>query len=419
MSALAFFPWLSLNSNIGLKGYRLIRYERGDSPGIEQETVDGILQAYLHQETKPVPKATLLLKDGRGVIEDISDDEVADRFEVAELVALAGLAAREYFLPTRYSNRETFNLVVQRFTGRGHGVGVTSRRRDGSTSAYVSPSQNRVRRPLSQNGVSNVMVDEALLRALLAAREHKNWEHLSEAVYFFGRANTDSDVVSEESECVEMVGAFERLLGCSRSKEDDLARRFMALWQPVQWIDPAQCSRIPARIRSLRVAETWIRDFFGYRGFHAHGRRRVQRPTAWSRHEHLLLGAYAFPLLVKLWLAKRGLYEVTDRDESDIDVFEALTCANHFEVQSEEEIPRHPWNEIRGSVGLRRAIERGWKKVSGEATGQEGSGADSRKALEKGGPGGGAAHVGRRQARPVRKKREKRNAGKRKGVRNR
>ena len=365
MGALAFFPWFSLDSDVTVGGYRLSRYIRGNQPGREQETIDEILQAYLEGETRAIRQATLLHKEGSELLADLADEEMADLFEVAEVVSFAGLASREYFAPARYSNRETFNLVVQRFQGRGQGVGVISRRRDGSTRAYVSPSQNRVRRPISQNGVSAVALDGGLLTALLEARDHDDWEHLSEAVYFFGRANTDSDVVSEESECVEMVGAFERLLQCFHGKEHELAEAFMALWQPTEWLDPAGCDRIPAAQRDRRVAESWLRDFFGHRGFHAHGRRAVSRPTIWSRSEHLLLGAYAFPLLVRLWLAKRGLYTLTDRDQDDIDIFEQLVCARLFR-EGDDESTSYPWNEIRSLGAIRRVVRRSWRKLLGE-----------------------------------------------------
>jgi len=370
MSMLAFFPWLTLESDLAIEGYHLLRFHRGSLPGKEQQTIDGVLEAYLEGETRSVSRATILTTDDRGIIDELSDEQMADVFEVAELVAFAGLAGREYFLPggMKYCNRETFNLIVQRFQSTSQGVAVFSRRRDGSTHTYVTASQNRVRRPISQYGVSGVGLDVSFLTALIQARDHQDWEHLTEAIYFFNKANTDSDLVSEESECVEMVGAFERLLQCFHGKEDEVAQRFLALWEPSEWLEPVSCERVPADKRGRPVVETWLRDFFGYRGFHAHGRKAIWRPTIWSRREHLLLGAYGFSLLVKLWLKERSLYQLTDRDEPDIDVFEKLICGKHFEPQPDDEAPHYPWHEIRGTAAFHRAFERGWKTMFGATT---------------------------------------------------
>jgi hypothetical protein len=368
MSALAFFPWLALETDMSIEGYHLLRFIRGQEPGLEQETIDGVLEAYLGGEMRPVPRATILTIAGRDILADLEDDQMAELFEVGELVAFTGLASREYFMPGGYANRETFDLIVQHFTGRGQGVGVLSRRRDGTATTYVSPGQNRVRRPRSQYAVTHVRLNERFLGALVCARDHEDWEHLAESIYFFNKANTDSDVVSEESECVEMVGAFERLLQCYHGKEHELAEAFCDLWQPSAWLDRALCTRVSEEQRDRPVAETWIRDFFVYRGFHAHGRRAIRRPTVWSRREHLLLGAYAFPLLVKLWLRKRELYELADDDESDIDIFEQLACADHFAPQPGDEVPDYPWIAIRGRNAFHRALERGWKHVFGDTT---------------------------------------------------
>jgi hypothetical protein len=368
MSMLAFFPRLKLEADLTVEGYRLLRFERGRLPGREQLAIDSVLEAYLEGENRAVRRATVLTGGERGLTDDLTDDEMADLFEVADLVAFAGLAGREYFVPVSYTNRETFSFIVQQFQSTGGGVAVRSRRRDGATQSYFSASQNRVRRPLSQHGVGGVSLSPAVVSALLQARGHKDWEHLSEAIYFFNRANTDSDLVSEESECVEMAGAIERLLRCYHGREDELIERFLALWKPATWLDPTLCERIPADRRRPSVVEAWLRDFFGYRGFHAHGRREVRRPTVWSRREHLLLGAFAFPLLVKLWLNERELYALTEQDEVDIDILERLICAKHFEPQPEDAPHEHPWPGIRGEAAFHRAFERGWKKHSGDTT---------------------------------------------------
>ena len=69
--------------------------------------------------------------------------------------------------------------------------------------------------------------------------------------------------------------------------------------------------------------------------------------------EHLLLGSYIFPLLVKCKLSRAGLYTLTDRDQDDIDVFERLACVELFPqvsddpTNAEDESREFSWNEVR------------------------------------------------------------------------
>lgn len=104
----------------------------------------------------------------------------------------------------------------------------------------------------------------------------------------------------------------------------------------------------------MSIAEVWIRDFFRHRGNLSHGRRTTMHPALWTAREHLLLGAYAFPLLVKCLLARQGRYELSVEERCDVDVFEELACASLFEQEADEEqghggagLLSWPWHRIR------------------------------------------------------------------------
>lgn len=93
------------------------------------------------------------------------------------------------------------------------------------------------------------------------------------------------------------------------------------------------------------VREIWLRDLCNLRGNVAHGKIGEAYKPIWSIRNHLLLASYAFPLVLKSFLATKGVYTLTPEDQFDIDVFEQLACEEHFSDLPEDR--SHPWNIMR------------------------------------------------------------------------
>lgn len=356
---LPFFPWLRIRpemSPLSVGRYKLLRFVRGREPGApDQIAVDAVLEPYVADaRDQPVEQATLLQLNGHPLTADLTDAEVSDCFEFAELVALAGLSARRFFQPLGYTNRDVFTFVVQAFTEPGAGIGLHARRRDGGTGIYAAPGVYRVRQPYHIPTFEPAGLGVPLLEALLRARESKDWEPIGDALTFFNRANTDGEFVPEQWEIVATVGAFERLLE-SDHKEDNLVREFLKVWPA--GADQPPCDRVPPERRGGRsILSVWLRDLFQQRSASAHGKLAAGGSPLWQIREHLLLGAFAFPLLVKVRLARAGHYALNDRDRTDIEVFELLICADHFQPREDGEVPQYPWNEIREGTYSRRML---------------------------------------------------------------
>ena len=205
-------------------------------------------------------------------------------------------------------------------------------------------------------------VDIPLLNALVQAQgelDQKIWNAYFEAIVNYGVANRDSPDLTLQIEAVLMTGAFERLFDLRRGKEDDLAHSFAAALQPAEEVATETCSRFSTPdaqsflSKHPSVRNAWIRDFFRLRGNLAHGLIAPGYRSRWTLQEHLLLGSYIFPLLVKCKLSRDGLYILTDLDHDDIDVFERLACVELFPQVSnsptgaEAESREFPWNEVR------------------------------------------------------------------------
>lgn len=369
MAMLAFLPWLTLSKKayIALHGFELLPYVRGRLPADKdpdlQRALDLVLEPYMDQTNHSVKSATILRLSTHGIINDLTADERDELFAFTELLALAGLASRDFFghgFP--YVNRDDFMLIIQSFSDPAGGVAYDARRRDGSTKGYIPRGSYRVQAPLYVNDSTLAEPDMALLDSLLGFRAQNEWPQYWEAILMFNHANTDSSQVPDHQEAVMMVGAFEMLLGLRSGKEHELAEAFHHGFSPQRDLTVDKCARLsspPALLERYKknrsVREAWIRDFFRMRGALSHGATKPQAPSAWSLREHLLLGAYAFPQLVKLALASRKFYVLTKDDRFDVEVFEELVCSPNLfaQVSGRGQAKEWPWDQIRREGGWR------------------------------------------------------------------
>ena len=366
MSALAFFPWLEVRDAVDVGPIHLLNYRRGASPGGEaQRILDIVTEPYVATKGHPIERATLFRYDGKDLLASLEDPEIQDAFELAGLVTTAGLGARSFFR-TEYWSRDHFQFTIQAFGQPGHGAFIQIRRLDGHTGVRVVQDALVVARPVHAIGTSPVRIDTTVLAALIAAREDDEWPRFREASQTFNLASTDSSDVPIELALTLVNGALEQVLGADAGKENELADRFDALFRPAERIGLTDCARLSsptlgkfARTRS--VAEAWLRDLFRLRGDLAHGRLSVRYPSVWDVREHLLLAGFIFPLLLKLALAERGHYEMTEKDAGLVDAFEELCCADHFTDLTESDDDGRPgdaWHSAIMSARLRRIIER-------------------------------------------------------------
>ena len=385
MSTLAFFPWLQISEVVSMEGFELIPYQRGVEPAgegtKEQSTLDQLLNPY-YSGGSPVEVATILRIGGQELTRDLSEEERTSLFTFSELLSAAGLAAREFFSFGNYQNRNNFRLVIQGFSGEKGGANITTRRRNGSANQNWNGNSYRVQKPEHISLHGHNPIDFSLLRSLMASREHQYWQRIYESIISFNLANTDSPDISENIEAVLLNGALERLLGCNRGKEDDLAERFSAALAPTEDKHPSSsCAQLSAYVdrskKSSCIRDVWIRDLWRLRGNLAHGKIESPHKPVWNLRNHLLLGSFVFPLTLKSQLQSIGFYSLTDQDQKAIDIFELLACEDHFAPVEHPSIPgSHPWNRIKKEFDLlclRRKLAEEVKKHFGDETEDEGS----------------------------------------------
>jgi len=356
---LCFFPWLKIREKKAFDGFELIPYKRGasiDSLDKEQvEAVDLTTQPFVTLKDQPVTDCTLLRVSSNGVTEDLNDEERDAAFLFAELIAVSCLSIRDFFQYGRYCNRDNFSLFIQRYEQKPKHVAILSKRRDGTTWNSLPLDKYRVQKPEHVHLSDTIKIDENLLNSLLLSKDLEEWDKITDSLLFYNLANRDSPDARDFTEIIFLVSAFERLISTKPGNEDALAEGLVSLLVPKKEIPLTGCERIAAmdqdRFRnSSSIRDIWVRDLYRFRNSHAHGNVDATHPTVWSSMNHLLLGSFIYPVVLKLFLKNLNLYTLTEKDEACIEAFEKLTCAEHFEEKQDAtdraEPNNHPWNSI-------------------------------------------------------------------------
>jgi hypothetical protein len=338
MPTLLFMPWCTLDKPYDVGEIEILPFERNAAFAECDEAVlrnlNLILACYKTLQGEPVQQLAIIRVKGRSPIEDVSDDQIAVAYDLLSLVTFASLATRELFNPIgAYCNSDSFSMYVQKFEGADH-TALTTRRREGSNIAVWPIDGVAMVAPPHCDTSKAFSLDEALLAALLEKLGQANpneWSRWQNSISCFNQANTDSEGIRPQTEWVLLCGALQHLLGAG-SKDKAVAMAFNSALTPKTEILIGNANRRLAtwtdETKSLRYA--WMKEFYGIRGDFAHGRLNTQRPTAWSLHEHLVLGSLAFPLIAKTLLRRSGHYEFSRDDEVQQNSFESLADTADF-----------------------------------------------------------------------------------------
>ncbi|MES1174030.1 MAG: hypothetical protein ABUL62_06850 [Myxococcales bacterium] len=304
-----------------------------------------VLGAYKHGVGQPLQHATLLQIAG-SVEPEIGDSELDQIAQLREALCFAGLHRREFFNFKGYVNAHTFQCIVQNFQRGTIGVGVTARRRDGSTSNFWF-DEREVPCPAHVSPHSSLLVDEAIVAALLR-RCAAAGDWLRDGIELFNLANTDSPDVRPHTELLLAVASVQRLIGLEKKSDaHELSARFADLLDLA--VRSARREGINDRpgLASKEARRVWFEDFYASRGVVAHGRPSGKPRATWSIVEHLLLASYVIPRLVLVRLQEFGDYQLTQTDRDEIAAFDYLLAEPKlFEPEERSNGAQHwPWRE--------------------------------------------------------------------------
>ena len=358
MSAIGFFPWLRISSQKDFGHFGLVPFRRGALPfesknREHQKYVDSILAPYCLKPHDSIRGGTLLQISNEIIMPEISEEIVNSAFHFSELLAFSGLAKRKFFrYGDEYCNRSNFQLVIQSFVDDSGGAAITTVHRDHSSTSYYRDESYSVIKPYHIEGMK-VDFESEFLTKLVQLSKNKIYEEYFDSIVNFNLANTDNPAISQQSEIVLLVSAFERLLDKTTKQKTELVNEFRKFISPTDSIEVENCeplqnySDTPPGWESQSLIDIWLRDFIRIRHKFAHGNRELPFRPIWSLSNHLLFGSYIFPLLFKSKLNFENKYTFTENDKIRIDAFEKLLCFDHFQrIDDPNDLSQYPWNKV-------------------------------------------------------------------------
>jgi hypothetical protein len=153
------------------------------------------------------------------------------------------------------------------------------------------------------------------------------------------------------------MGAYHRLLG--KDKEDKLAKEFIKKIGGYLKKKAASSRRYNTKNQAPQssLGEAWLREFQQFRNIFGHGKRAVKISNKWTIKEHLLIGSYIFPLLLKVLLSEECYYTLTEDDELDFDIFEDRIDVEFFTpIQKRYGQKEWLWHSIKADALIRKSV---------------------------------------------------------------
>ncbi|MCU0864124.1 MAG: hypothetical protein MUC36_10045 [Planctomycetes bacterium] len=365
MHNVALLPWFAVDQERQIRPFTLLPYLRTGSADSEEQRIVRAATDHFHElgpgreRPEPIDACTVVRLGAGSMTRELSDAERGDAFELTELLATCALAGRDFFGNDRsYCNREGLRVFVQQLASSSPGGCVLqARRRDGCSQDYRTRSLPIVRQGHVVAPRAN-SVDWPLLDALLSLRSDATlgdlWDRVRDSLHWFNAANTDADTTSLGQEAVFSFGAIQRLLGTGHLAKD-MVEPFSRL------LKPREDAAVPPTLAAMHktsdptVRGLWILQLARVRNDFGHGRAALHAQTFWSLHEHVLVAAVAFPLLLKSTLKGTGLYAWTGSDDVDLEALEARMLSKPFrpELWTDDGEEAKGWRDAATVAGSR------------------------------------------------------------------
>jgi len=308
----------------------------------------------------------------------LSDATTTGLARAANMIMLAAFSANTYgHVNSWCANAQMFQLDIAVFTSPPGYVSISHRRRDGiSGTAGARWGYPLFFIPRECAGTLPITVDRRLAKAVgpLYQTNPDLGRRLALAMPLFGLANTDSTLVGPDAELIMMAAAFDALLDTAKAKA--FANRVAELMNSYGSVRVS--GLVKRDVRRVSREETgasswlhyaWADEFYTRRNMLAHGKDPGLRQWTWEWYEHLAMGSFIFPLLVKLVLAGEGIYELTWDDKARCDAVDTLLSETEWFFYRHDRIGDDcPQEKTRWSAVLARAGRSRYQRESSEVS---------------------------------------------------
>lgn len=352
MPMLAFLPWLNIKAPIVQGLFHLFPQVVGDVPPdgvgslISAETMGKLLSQYRELANFPLRVVTVLQHDGRPLGEDFDDADRAAIFRFGQHLAVSGLSDRRFIggFMDGYTSAGHYQVVIQAFTEPYTGsISLSHRRKDGHSSVMLGQSDVHFVRPAHLVSQGEPNINLRLLAALQSVQTLPQavHEHVDASVTQYLLANSDSPDVPLEAESIATYAALERVSDSDQSLRDIRKKlpTLLALVEGSPWTARLRDELDLPSDGEMPVLHAWLQQIYALRGNVAHGKPAHWAPQQWSQHEHLVAGAFIYPLVLKCLLAQHKLYALNEEDVAwSLGLEGLLTDRPFFEVPSKPQV---------------------------------------------------------------------------------
>jgi hypothetical protein len=368
---LAFLPWLNIKAPIVQGPFHLFSQGVGDVPPdgvatqVPAETIGKMLSQYRESANFPLRAVTVLQYDGRPLGADFDEAERAAIFRFGQYLAVSGLSDRRFIggFMDGYTASGHYQVVIQAFTDPYTGsVSLTHRRKEGHSNVMLGQSDVHFLRPAHLVGQGEPNINLQLLSALQSGKTLPQvvHEHVDASVIQYLLANSDSPDVPLEAESIATYAALERVSDSDQSLKDIRKKlpALLALVDSSPWTErlrnepgmrpeaDAEAEAQPEPEVERPVLRNWLQQIYALRGNVAHGKPAHWAPKQWSQQEHLLAGAFIYPLALKCLLVRHKLYALNEEDVAwTLGLEELLSARPFFEVPPESPVAKAPFSD--------------------------------------------------------------------------
>jgi len=357
-------PWLKLGCDLQMGKYFFLRWPREDSKfGEFAQSLNSICGMYKYIDGGVESPQTIITDNSHPRFERVEVQERQAFQEVVTILTTSLIGENEFFSNFgNYVNSSLTELHFQNFSLGEDLVAFTSYKRDGYTTdmGYEFSEITVSVPPGCRTRTECKGIDQAWLDALGKTLE-KNTSLdrlIIEASNLFCQANTDSPNVLQTTEVVMLANAFDRLFPSAngRYKLSEAISKELDKWVTISMKDSKRMAErqiVPSQIDSKCTGEwdiirSWILELYVLRNSYVHGEDITQHKWGWTPNEHLLMGAYVFPLLLKVLISKEKRYELTEEDVYKLLAIDGLLDLNEFyDKKNHKSLWREKLNEVR------------------------------------------------------------------------
>ncbi len=365
-------PWLKLGCDLRISKYLFLKWPRQDDKfGEFTQSLNGICGMYKYIDGQVESPQTIMMDSSLALFERVEGEERQAFQEAVTILTAALIGENEFFTGFgNYVNSSLTELHFQNFSIGEDWVAFTSYKRDGYTTdmGYEFNEVTISTPPGCRTRTGCKGIDQAWLDTLGKTLEKSTPldRLVIEGADLFRQSSTDSPSVLPATEIVMLANAFDRLFPDANGKHrlSKAVSRELADWLDIQDKDSHRLSSkgiVPSEIYSDYSEEGdlvrfWIFELYALRNDYVHGNDSMRHKWAWLPAEHLLMGAYIFPLLLKVLMSKEKRYELSQEDVYKLYAIDDLLDLNEF---YDRKLRQSPWrkklNEVRLHTRLRDA----------------------------------------------------------------